>query len=147
MDYYNLARLIKNVVYNFMRMFKYMSYCLIAICFIAVCLLLMSTHSKAETFYDNYNDKYVDLPSLDQFEGQEYCLLYNGEYNNYSVLCPQNFDTETMRYAVCNDGNPSWFGIQYNNGEDTSGPYFDCYNLDNNSWHFVDWYNKPRVLD
>lgn len=47
MDYYNLARFLKNVVYNFMRMFKYMSYCLVAVCFIAVCLLLMSSRSKA----------------------------------------------------------------------------------------------------
>lgn len=53
MDYYNLARIIKNVVYNFMRMFKYLCYSLIAICFIVLCLLLMSSHSNAETITYN----------------------------------------------------------------------------------------------
>lgn len=110
MDYYNLARLIKNVVYNFMRMFKYMSYCLIAICFIAVCLLLMSSHSKAQTFTENSVNFYVPDNIYNKFVTSEYynddyyCLLMYNRSNNSAPFYWKS-------YFVPKNGNSSftWF--------------------------------------
>ena len=78
MDYFNFAKLFKNIVYNFMRIFKYMSISLICICFIAICLLLMSTKSSAyaETTLDTFT-----------YEGRNYeCYLPTAVYDNIKTL-------------------------------------------------------------
>lgn len=49
MGYYNIFIILKNFLYNFRRIFKYISISLLALCFIAICLLLMSTKGECAT--------------------------------------------------------------------------------------------------
>lgn len=87
MDYYRLARLLKNVIYNFMRMFKYMSYCSIAVCFIAVCLLLMSSKSECSTFEETTAD--IPQSVLDRFEVEQQSYPLN-EYDYFIYKVKNN---------------------------------------------------------
>lgn len=83
MDYFNLAKLIRNVVYNFMRMFRYLSMSLICLCFIALCLLLMSTKSNATVILNNSdNDTSIevdDFPDDSRFNGNNVFIVKGSE--------------------------------------------------------------------
>lgn len=98
MDYFNLARFLKNVVFNFMRMFKYLSISLICICFIAVCLLLMSTKGECAGFREDYSssikiDFSVDDTVLSKFNSTEYAdgnylyLIFNRWVSFQGMYC------------------------------------------------------------
>ena len=134
MDYYRLARLIKSVIYNFMRMFKYMSYCLITICFIAICLLLMTSHSKAETLDFNFKSQYfyMDDTILNKFYNTQY---YSKDY--YYLITSTGSGSSTYYYviAVPTSSGVEWIGkYNYINNELTLNPDINEY-----------WYARLRL--
>lgn len=102
MDYYNLTRLIKNVVYNFTKMFKYLSISLICISFITICLLLMSTKSSAYSggtaeLITNNTTYNCDLYMPDNI----YTVFTNTSYytsGNYNYLCYLTDRTWTFQF-------------------------------------------------
>lgn len=99
MDYYNLTKLIKNVLFNLMRMFKYLSISLICVCFIALCLLLMSTKSNA------YSGGTAELITNNVTYN---CDMYMPD-NIYSVFTSTSYYTSGDYNYLCYLTDRTWY--------------------------------------
>lgn len=132
MGYYNIFVILKNILYNFRRIFKYICISLLALCFIAICLLLMSTKGECAEYTEDYSSTIklkfsVDDTILSRFNSTQYA---DGSYL-YLIM---------SRFVSFQGWYCDIYAVPRSTGATTLG----VYNYSNNTWTsnstITDWY-------